>query len=438
MIKLFKIGLLAVSMFVFNSFAIDEKAIVDGASQFIIERAQQNYLFIYEKEIKNDSLFKCYFPKTVKALSDLDLAMLLTNQKYIKENILTDIENIGYLAIKPSLDSMSSKIIIPLKTVTDSLAKYDTSFDKALLKDIRKTQRELKIKSSVKYQDLSTIWAGAKNIVDILDSSSAIDAISHSYEQLEHDSLIKPRLREFGTVKFIGDFYYFRQIAHSLFDKIEVICDTNISFTSRVVTALDVIYEVEILRQNEEKKIDNKFKERFYKCKKFCLFFSQICDAKSPEAVKQILSMVSLPPVSFELKRQDSTFGVYINSYLGVCGGYEFGSKQTYYGIFAPIGIEFSFGHSCGWSTGILIPMIDLGKAINAQIYKDKTPQIAEIIAPGIGLAFGTPSIPLSLNLFYSYGMSITNSSPGESHVGASFAFDMPLMKLFSINGSHN
>jgi len=121
---------------------------------------------------------------------------------------------------------------------------------------------------------------------------------------------------------------------------------------------------------------------------------------ESPEIVKQILTSVSLQPVSFELKRQDGTYGVFINAYLGVCGGYEFGSNQGYYGIAAPIGIEFVKGLSCGWSIGLFIPMIDIGKAISAQIYKEQTPSVADVVAPGIGGTVGIPELPILLHCF--------------------------------------
>jgi len=88
MLKNIRLIVLWAFVFALNSFAIDEKSIIDGASQFLIERAQQNYLYIFEKQIKKDSLFTQYFPKTTKALSDLDLTMLLTIRNILKKIFL--------------------------------------------------------------------------------------------------------------------------------------------------------------------------------------------------------------------------------------------------------------------------------------------------------------------------------------------------------------
>lgn len=427
--KLFLLLIIAMSM---SSYAIDEKSIVDGAAQFLIERSQQNYLYIFEKQIKKDSLFTRYFPKTTKALSDLDLTMLLTNKMYIQENILADMENIGYVAISPTIDSAMANIVLPLKTAADTLAKYDSSFNPKFVKELHEIQKVLETRISIDHKKNSLVLDGFTSIAQIIDSCSVMDSIINSYEKVLTDPAKSAHVKGLGIAAFIGKREVFPIYVNSLIDNITQICDTNRSYTSRVVASLEVLYKLEVVKQNTTKTYDKKFFERFNKCKKYCLFFAQICDAKSPEVVKQILTSVSLPPVSFELKRQEGTSGVFINSYAGVCGGYEFGSNQGYFGLSAPIGIELTWGLSCGWSTGLFIPMIDLGRAVNSQIYNNKTPQFAEIIAPGLGITFGTPGVPLAINLIYSYGTGMRATSLSVSHVAASVAFDMPLFNLYS------
>jgi hypothetical protein len=127
---------------------------------------------------------------------------------------------------------------------------------------------------------------------------------------------------------------------------------------------------------------------------------------------------------------------VFINGYFGVSGGWEFdgGNDTGYYGLAAPVGIELAWGSARGFSMGLFLSMLDLGKAVNAQIYKEETPKVADIVAPGIGICLGAPTIPLSLAIRYSFGMGIRSDSKGINHVSGEIAFDMPLVKMLSMD----
>jgi hypothetical protein len=400
-------------------FALNEKAIIDGTAQFLIERAQQNYLYLFEKKIKSNKMFDTCFPKTKNALNNMDLSLLLTNQKYIKENIVADMNRLWSTFTFKALEKSKSIINDSLLSVGYALYNYDKQLDTTLLHQTKGQIDSLFITINKFKRNKDSLLVYAKTFCELLDTMPIYHMFFNHYLNLLKNDEIKEKLRKNPEIiKFIGDQKYYSVYISNWVDNIAIVCDSTNSFSTRVSSALNVIHII----------TGPVGKKKFDSFKQICMFFAQIADAENSETVKQILKSVTLPPVSFMMKRNEGKSCFLINAYLGPAVGMEFNYHTSVflYELSAPICPEYSHGFSWG-SVGIFVPIVDFGKAVNAKIYQQETPKFADLFFIGIGAAYGIPNLPLSINLIYSYGPGVKSSGFNRSHVSTSLAFDMPL-----------
>jgi len=99
--------------------------------------------------------------------------------------------------------------VLPLKIATDSLARYDSTFNPGIVNQLRNIQKTLKIRAKIKYQETSSIYEGVKTIAKIIDSSSVFDSIFNSYEKLLINPVMKNHVKGFGIAKLIVIARYF-------------------------------------------------------------------------------------------------------------------------------------------------------------------------------------------------------------------------------------
>lgn len=227
-----------------NTFALNEKAIIDGTAQFLIERAQQNYLYIFEKKIKDNKLFTSFFPKTTYALGNMSLSLLLTNQKYIKENIVADMnglrDSITYLAIENS----KKFIIDRLNEVGDTLYVYNKLVDTALLHQVEKSADSLTVVIKKFRRNRDSMLVYVRNISDLLDTTPVFDMLFKHCMALLGNPIAAQKIKDMEIVKFLGNSQYYRRYINELINNIEITCDTSRSFSTRVSSALTVINNI--------------------------------------------------------------------------------------------------------------------------------------------------------------------------------------------------
>lgn len=87
---------LILSLVSFSSHAFDNTTQrINGVAEFLIERANDNYLYIFQRKVENNSELKCYFPTTYENLSiggSTGLKRLLTSRELWKDSIRKDLE----------------------------------------------------------------------------------------------------------------------------------------------------------------------------------------------------------------------------------------------------------------------------------------------------------------------------------------------------------
>ena len=81
------------------TYASTESARIDGVAQFLIDRANDNYLYIFEKKIRESNVFQCYFPETRANLDVGGLKELLYSRGLWEDSIKKDLNVLATRAV---------------------------------------------------------------------------------------------------------------------------------------------------------------------------------------------------------------------------------------------------------------------------------------------------------------------------------------------------
>ncbi|NRB39365.1 MAG: hypothetical protein HRU20_13000 [Pseudomonadales bacterium] len=75
-----------------NILAASGEEIVEGFTDFLVERAEANALAVFERKLKNNANFQCYFPKTYQSIEKISLKELFDYKGYWQQGIDKDLE----------------------------------------------------------------------------------------------------------------------------------------------------------------------------------------------------------------------------------------------------------------------------------------------------------------------------------------------------------
>lgn len=167
-------------------------------------------------------------------------------------------------------------------------------------------------------------------------------------------------------------------------------------------------------------------------------FFAELADAKDADTVEAILQDAMLPDVSFGVKRTPGEQDWLITSYLGVSvmeekdvdlAGEE---KETLTGLFAPVGIEWTFSKTRHGSFSAMLAPFDFGHAVNREIYNpDEDTTLGDVVVPGFYLSWGVRDYPVTIGVGVNRGNALLQEDEQETRALLFFALDMPLFSLW-------
>ncbi|MCP4493820.1 MAG: hypothetical protein GY820_41940 [Gammaproteobacteria bacterium] len=111
----------------FNSaLAATSSHIIDGFSEFIIERADANLIAAFERRLKNDKNFQCYFPNTYEKIDSIKLKNLFASKTYWEKGLNSDLEELIYRSLLVEVQQS-------LKLFSHPKVKAFLDLDKAIL-----------------------------------------------------------------------------------------------------------------------------------------------------------------------------------------------------------------------------------------------------------------------------------------------------------------
>jgi len=467
--------LIILSLIVVNSYAASKTSDrINGVAQFLIDRANDNYLYIFEKKIKESKSMACYFPETKNNLEFASLKHLLLSTDLWEISLEKDLET---LLVRATVRSIENTLDVSKLSVTlwgeyiealqqlryqykgkpvllhalpinkdEELTKIVNSFfnDANIVNDAFEFFKKYRNKPLCQTPNLSYKEFRSK-VQALYEIDKRLKAIKENFKK--HSDSIK-YVGGSGPLKNKADIYNFLDKLTNKYKtarakKIKQAStaenEKEITDSLNKLSELTAIYEdkttsgtVKAIRTLSEVKKRGGFSdiEDFNNLKKYILFFAQIGDADQA-GVSAILKSYTLPSVSFYEKRNKKDVWL-IGAYLGVIGGSsEVPSGEddgNNVGIFAPIGLEYANGNSDGSSWSIMLAPFDFGYPVSLKLNGiDKDVNLDEIVAPSIVFSYGVADWPLSIGVGYQRGRSFTATSDNEEKVFIHFSFDMPL-----------
>lgn len=181
---------------------------------------------------------------------------------------------------------------------------------------------------------------------------------------------------------------------------------------------------------------------------KYGSFAANVVQAKTSSDVNEAIKAIALPAGSASIKKK-TAFNIALNAYLGGFLGKEYLAQKTnnnwktISGVYTPIGVTFSAGIK-GSSISLLLNVLDIGAFTAYRLKDDSTAVLPEvkiqnIFAPGVGLVYGFPKIPLSIGYTYQLGPALREIN-AETAVTDKLnkrwqffiAVDIPLINFYS------
>lgn len=339
--------------------AVETDKISKGISNFLVERANANALYTFEKTLLSNNLLKCLLPETYATLQIISTAGIFSTQLTNKE-----------------------------------------IWEKKLKEDFKTLPRGLLSLAYVKDQNLEC---------NKIKGFSATSLKGAKYDGFETKMAV-----------------YTSTTLTNVFDEKK---QSNESLT---------LFLLELMTQVANDNPELLTNSTYVKTTKYILFFAELADASDDVEVTNILKTYTLPPVSYYKKREAGRH-LMVTSYLGVnvnLGSDDFGMESdSDINVFAPIGLEYTFGwwnRSYIDSLSIMIAPVDFGYPISLKLNGiEEDVELDELIAPSITISAGAKDIPLTYGVGFQSGAKIRNTNQEENRVFLFIAFDMPLMDLF-------
>lgn len=444
---------------------------IKGVTEFLWGRAQDNYFYIFEQNIKENSTFQCYFPNTYEYVASGDLKLLLTAGEEIwGESVSADVEaimaqqafqltaKIGLKNIALNLTDRYTELLqnmeieiggesyridfIPLTAsneVRTGINQFYNNFvparDKLL--ELNK-QIEQQIAEQREIGDCTIKGVSLDDIDKVIDDFKiAMNGFKQWLEDIK---------RAGNKIKFLDNVRLDKMTADDLIKvfakkmgRVQEYRDLLENVKNAKTHLKKVIATERLIREAIETGINplglSLQTKEYQRFRRYILLFAQLSDADSPEQVKAVLKEVTLPSVSFGMKREPQESHLMISAYLEYAAGVESATNQSdksFSGVIGPLGIEYSYGLRSGNSLSVMFAPFDFGHPINLELQgKDESVEINDIITPGIYFTYGLRKKPLAIGIGYSRGRGIRTESDSEDRILLFFAFDMPLFSIY-------
>jgi len=454
--------------------------ITRGVSEYLIDRAKDNHFYLFEQKLKSNQDLACYFPNTFAYIQNGDLKSLLQANELWAESIDNDLESLiaKSVAYKIKDTHNLSKIAIDATNEYLELTQY-------LYIVYKKKRYELNVlpinRTHPVVNQLNSYYFGFLDFrAQLLELSQFLAQfndickapnISAQQFQNKMDKLSASFDKYSELIKFVEKN---GEDLHVDLKKLNIDCrngksDSNIckhrenilseflsrrngdlkSTVNKILTtsttlkdyatrannyntqAARVVFAFRNLPKNNRKNVNVE------KLKKSALFFAQLADSESPEAIKSILNEHTLPTVSFAIKREHRELHALLTSYLGFAVGTGVGQENSIgqkYGqsIFAPVGLELSYGYKRFGSISVLASVIDVGYPISLKLNNvEDDVDFNQTIAPSLSFAYGFKNQPIVMGLSYQKGRKNMLNNRYDDFLFLFAAYDMPLLTLY-------
>lgn len=455
---------------------VTPEAMINGVSEFLVERAQANLIYLFEQRIEESDRFACYFPNTRARLEYGHLQEWLLFPGDIWARAITrDMEIFAVRAVAGRLEQR-----FDLSAKATRLADIYTTLSQYFYIEFQGEAYPLNViplpQDSPQAQIVNGFSADLGEIVSALNVFRAYTATcaapASDFQQFkasiqglihidEHIAAFRQHLDRHGDkLHYTGsDLSRFcreklgiecadgAQAVAAFRAKIEQVLAQYYSESglTRLQAAIDeakarleaglsrdLISEQALIFLDGLKAEGELGQGEMYRLSRAVMFFAQLSDSEDKGEVKAVLKAYTLAPVSYYRKREPGTH-LMLTAYLGVAHDFENDDPGADQGgaLFAPLGLEYSRGLDRGGSVSLMLAPFDFGYPVTLKLNgAEEDAKFDDIWAPLVALAYGFDDLPLTLGVAYQKGRYVQSLNASEDRALLFLGFDMPLWPL--------
>lgn len=432
---------------------------INGVAQFLLKRANDNYMYILQQDIEANKLLKCYLPETYKYATSNNLQLLLQSGPDIwKQSVESDLKNFGVQLI----DNKT------LQTWTDTINDEYIKVMSKLKVRVNGNEYEVNVIPIDAPQEVKTainsFWENylmaqskIKTIIEKSKDPSNPTCPSAAYGSI--DIVIKDI--DEAVKKLKDQISRFRKTDVIWYDSGDPLISPGSSFYTYLTPLVtiddrfkDYKDQIDIIRKDPSVvvqmfKLDQLIREsiksgknplisdmkEYDRFSRYALSFATLSNAQTTDQVTSVMEQLTMPPVSFGVKREPSTNKFMITAYFGVQGGVETVSddNKSFGGLFVPVGFEYSHGFSDWGPISVMIAPFDFSHPVNTIINNSEdSAEFKDIVNPGVYVSYGFKKVPLVVGAGYSWGTSLTKEeNNNEGRYMMFIGMDMPLFNFY-------
>lgn len=463
---------------------------VKGTTDFLLDRANDNYIYIFQRKLESNRLLHKYLPDTLRVAKAGDLQSLIMHKELWREALQSDLvgqgnrlfakalgESTGYIenlcgaelrkdlsvSIAKELADHCNNAFERLKNVLD---KWETRAGSLCSAHGDKESAEKTPAQTMSCEDApKQIAEVRKRISDAQTQiSKLLDKIPGERKETA-DAQSKPVATAAPSDPKGGDtpraLVYFTSpgATHALEDLTRDLdglrpesctglgvgrytgCVIEILAILKAVSHADYVVNCYMFgnmcsnSKRDRRNANFEESDEFADFQRYALFFAQLADATGTNdraQVNALLKSVTIPPVSFGIKREPHATRVLVTAYVGMAWSSQTARPHDHaWGILAPVGFEISQARDSGNSLSLFISPLDFGYPLTLKL-KDTETTIkgSDVVVPSAYVFYGWKNYPFAAGLGYTRGRGIDNPDERVGRVVVLFAFDMPLFKL--------
>ena len=421
-----------------------EDALIKGVSEFLLDRANDNYVYIFQRKLESNEVFRKYLPATYRVAKSGELRSLLTNRRVWKDALKRDLEDgpttfadqvlgdIGDLINKKLCPADVPELKKPCDEARAALRRAKSRKEKEVPAESEVGSPGAKAPGETPPTDPKSLKPGERSslVVTAFTATAQIELAARVLEGLKNDL---EQVRTENCMKEDIETGKERKNAYTS-------CAIEVLALLEALAHADYVFNCFLMGNwcwNNQR--DEKVREEnddFDDFKRYVIFFAQMADAaqaNDPERVKVLLKSVTIPPVSFGIKREPHRTRVLITAYVG--GAWARDKTDLAYDrtfvIAAPIGFEVSQARGSGNSLSLLVSPVDFGYPLSLKMQNSEaTVRTSDIVVPSAYVLWGPKNYPFGVGVGYARVRNV-DTDTREGRWLLFFGFDLPLFKLY-------
>lgn len=414
----------------------------------------KNNAFLFIQQVSKSLKTNFYGDTKEYYITSSAIRALPNDQLLFKIYIGLLYERVKNLPVAPNQLLTYGQILIQATTINGKFSRFidDLAYQIENIQSQRENIEKNKLANKTTIDDYISYFNTTINLLDFFKESDLLREIIEKVPPL-----IKPDIEKFWT-----QYDNFITASNSLLNIYTNLKEKNYSI---VISNVRNLYEIRYNANLES--IDPTDKKKINQVTSFLLekgaFIAGVAEAENSNEVYEAINKVAMPTGSARVKRLSKT-NVALNAYCGLFAGIEkiYGVKEqekgiNTYGLAAPVGISFSKGNSVlpfpfhtliktkGWSSTILLSIIDIGAIASYRFNDDiaeqvPTIQLKDIFSPGLFYSIGIAKTPISINLGAQVGPNLREVTATENdyskntyiRYSAAICIDIPIINLFT------